>query len=207
MWAPWAILAAGAVLAWQAWPGMPEMWAIHYDASGVADGWVRKSPVALLVPLAIGAVAALIFELVGRFAPVRPPFPVVDSWRGRLQRWQLESLRAVACGVCALMVVVTLALPHVQSPHFLLLPVAALLAVAMYVPASMLRKLTAEMEEQGALPPGYHGLTYRNPEDPRLLVPRLTGGGYTLNFAHAQAWLWVAAALLLPVLAVLLLRG
>lgn len=206
-WSPWAILAVGAVLTWQTYPGLPESWAVHYDASGVADSWVTKSPAAVVAPLAIGALAAAIFEIVGRLVPVRPPFPLMEPWRERMQRWQVESLRAVACGVAALMCVVALVLPHVESPHFLLLPVAAVLAVAFYVPASMLRRLTAEMEAQGALPPGYHGLTYRNPDDPRLLVPRLTGGGCTLNFGHWQAWLWLALAVALPVAALALLRG
>ena len=53
------------------------------------------------------------------------------------------------------------------------------------------------------------GVFYVNHENPRLLVPKRFGGGWTFNFAHPLAWalitallaligLIVAASLLLP---------
>lgn len=54
-----------------------------------------------------------------------------------------------------------------------------------------------------SLPKGYGTLLYRNPEDPRLWVPKLVGIGWTLNFAHPTAWL-VLGLLLLPALVVLI---
>lgn len=49
---------------------------------------------------------------------------------------------------------------------------------------------------------GWNGLTYNNPKDPRLWVPKLSGFGTTLNFAHARSWLILAAILVLPLTAV-----
>jgi uncharacterized membrane protein len=53
------------------------------------------------------------------------------------------------------------------------------------------------------------GVFYANPENPRLLVPKRLGGGWTFNFARPIAWLLaaglfaiigltIAVALLLP---------
>jgi uncharacterized membrane protein len=52
------------------------------------------------------------------------------------------------------------------------------------------------------LPKGYGPFFYRNPEDSRLIVPKLVGIGWTLNFAHRTAWL-LLGLVLLPVLVVL----
>lgn len=49
---------------------------------------------------------------------------------------------------------------------------------------------------------GWNGLTYNNPRDPRLWVPKLSGFGTTLNFAHARSWLILGAILTLPLTAV-----
>jgi uncharacterized membrane protein len=35
---------------------------------------------------------------------------------------------------------------------------------------------------------GWQGWFYSNPKDPRLLVPRRSGLGLTVNFAHPAAW-------------------
>ena len=46
---------------------------------------------------------------------------------------------------------------------------------------------------------GWNGLTYSNPSDPRVWVPKMSGLGATLNFAHARSWLILAAILALPI--------
>ena len=65
------------------------------------------------------------------------------------------------------------------------------------------RRAVRQMAEQGLpLPKGYGPFGYHNPEDTRLVVPKLAGIGWTLNFAHRAAWL-LLALMLLPVLVVL----
>jgi len=48
---------------------------------------------------------------------------------------------------------------------------------------------------------GWNGITYSNAKDPRLWVPKLSGFGATLNFAHIRSWLILGAILVLPLLA------
>lgn len=198
-WVPWVFLAVGAVVTWLSYPQFPDSWAVHYNAMGDADHFVEKSPLAVMFPFLIGVVCLLVLEVVAWAIPARPPFPLADSWKDRLQDWQVQSLRIISCGVAIFMGLLAWALPQVHSPHFLLLPVAALVALALLAPGWTLQVLMREMRQEGVLPPGYVGLTYRNPEDPRILVPRLTGGGQTLNLAHWQAWLLFAALMAIPV--------
>ena len=43
-----------------------------------------------------------------------------------------------------------------------------------------------------------YGLFYFNPDDSALFVERRVGIGYTINFAHASAWIVIALTLLVP---------
>ena len=49
------------------------------------------------------------------------------------------------------------------------------------------------------------GVFYANPDDPAVFVPKRLGMGLTFNFARPQAWLVLAALLVLPLLVVLAL--
>jgi uncharacterized membrane protein len=63
-----------------------------------------------------------------------------------------------------------------------------------------LKSLHGRLEQAGQLKglEGWNGLTYNNANDPRLWVPKLSGMGATLNFAHARSWIILAAILALP---------
>ena len=51
---------------------------------------------------------------------------------------------------------------------------------------------------------GWLGI-YVAPQDPRIWVPKLSGMGWTLNFAHRASWWWLALLLAGPIVLVLLL--
>jgi len=44
---------------------------------------------------------------------------------------------------------------------------------------------------------GWNGIIYDNPKDPRLWVPKISGYGTTLNFAHRRAWIMLGSILVL----------
>jgi len=44
---------------------------------------------------------------------------------------------------------------------------------------------------------GWNGIIYNNPRDPRLWVPKISGYGTTLNFAHRRAWVMLGSILVL----------
>ena len=68
-----------------------------------------------------------------------------------------------------------------------------------------LKSVHRSLEQAGQLEglEGWNGLSYNNPNDPRLWVPKLAGLGATLNFAHARSWLILGAILVLPLAAVI----
>ena len=51
---------------------------------------------------------------------------------------------------------------------------------------------------------GWNGVIYRNANDPRIWVPKLSGLGATLNFAHTKSWLVLGAILVMPIGGVIL---
>jgi len=48
-------------------------------------------------------------------------------------------------------------------------------------------------------PSNWKGVFYFNRKDPRLTVPKLTGLGWTFNFASIYAWLLIIALVLIIV--------
>jgi hypothetical protein len=67
-----------------------------------------------------------------------------------------------------------------------------------------LKSVHRRLEQAGQLGglEGWNGFSYSNAKDPRLWVPKLSGFGATLNFAHVRAWLILGAILALPLTAV-----
>lgn len=67
-----------------------------------------------------------------------------------------------------------------------------------------LKSVHRRLEQAGQLGglEGWNGFIYSNAKDPRLWVPKLSGFGATLNFAHVRAWLTLGAILALPLTAV-----
>jgi uncharacterized membrane protein len=65
--------------------------------------------------------------------------------------------------------------------------------------ACSLKSVHGELERTGRLGglEGWNGIIYSNPRDPRLWVPKISGYGTTLNFAHRRAWIMLGSILVL----------
>ena len=65
--------------------------------------------------------------------------------------------------------------------------------------AYSLKSVHGELERTGRLGglEGWNGIIYSNPRDPRLWVPKISGYGTTLNFAHRRAWIMLGSILVL----------
>lgn len=50
----------------------------------------------------------------------------------------------------------------------------------------------------------YNTFFYHNEDDPRLIVPKRTGGGYTFNFGKSLSWLLMGSGLVLVAAIILL---
>jgi len=63
----------------------------------------------------------------------------------------------------------------------------------------LLKSVHGALERAGQLGglEGWNGIVYMNPRDPRLWVPKISGFGTTLNFAHRRAWVLMGSILAL----------
>ena len=62
-----------------------------------------------------------------------------------------------------------------------------------------LKSVHGELERSGQLEglEGWNGIIYNYPKDTRLWVPKISGYGTTLNFAHRRAWVMLGSILVL----------
>jgi uncharacterized membrane protein len=198
--APLAILAAAAGWLALRWDSLPERWVIHWGPGGVPNGYALKTFSGVFGPLLFGVALAVFLELVAMLTEriSRAQLPRLVRAYGNLVRW-------VSIGQSTALASIALLLPSdtPPSPHLLLgvtlgAVVVALVAGGLTVSAAMRQMATAGE----SLPKGYGPFFYRNPDDPRVWVPKLVGVGWTLNFAHRTAWL-LMGLILLPVLVAL----
>ena len=147
---------------------------------------------------------ALLIEAVSRFAPAN------------LHGLDGEAARRIAAATRGLVRLTELALAVSMSAAALILvrthrldagPFAAIvlgtLAMAIVLGTRHLSRTVSALRRENRVPTlrGWHGVFYRNPDDRRLWVPKITGLGWTLNFAHPAAWPILIALLLPPLLA------
>jgi len=173
---------------------------IHWGPGGVPDGYASKSIGGVFGPLLFGVALAVFLELVAVFTErfSKTKLPRLARAHGNLVRW-------VSIGQSTALSAIALLLPSDTPPSLPLLMGLLLGAVVLALVAGGL-SISAAMRQMAAagetLPKGYGPFLYRNPEDSRLIVPKLIGIGWTLNFAHRAAWL-LLGLMLLPVLVAL----
>jgi len=114
-------------------------------------------------------------------------------------------LLEVALAIMFAFLAIELPLTHPVSPGRLAAFTIAVIGVAMTVGMVRLARGVRELKHAGHSGlEGYNGIIYKNPADPRLWVPKITGLGYTLNFAHPWAWPIMIGLLAIPVLVVVI---
>jgi uncharacterized membrane protein len=199
---PFAMLAAAAGWLSSRWDDLPERWVIHWGPGGVPNGYTAKTYVGVFGPLLLAAALALFFELVAAFTErtSRARFPQLAHAYGNLVRWVSIGLTAALCAM-AILLPSTVPPPPQLFVGLILGAVVLSLVLGGLGLGSAARKMAATGE---SLPKGYSPFLYRNPEDPRLIVPKIIGTGWTFNFAHPRAWLLLALLLLLPAIVTLL---
>jgi uncharacterized membrane protein len=197
---PWLVLGSGALQVMAAYPTFPARWAIHWNAAGQANGFSDKTPLGAAFPLLLGATVALILELTALWSGTRRNSDLPGDWPRRLAQATQSYVRITSAGTSILFSYLAVRLPHGQPS---MLAPLLLVGVGILFPVIDSLKLYGEMRRQGVLPPGYHGIYYSNPTDPRLWVPKLGGAGWTINFGHPRGWIWMLVLLALPALGLL----
>jgi len=191
-WWPFIILAAAGAVVFQTG-----------GRQGPATGPLTK---VWALTLTLGFAIAAFLELVARACAARQRLAKGFDASPEAARAVLDAgaglTRVVSVAISVFMSLVVL--PQAWLPGFgpgrtLGLGMAILLAAIVWSVWS-LKSLHRRLEHAGQLGglEGWNGFAYSNPKDPRLWVPKLSGLGATLNFAHVRAWLILAAILALP---------
>lgn len=178
-----AALVLGAACLAIFWERVPSTWTVHWGPHLVPNGWAHKSVGAAVSPLAFGFGLWGLHELLAIVTERTSKQP-------RLGRAIGAMLRGLGSALAIMMAGLAISLPLLPSvrPEWLGLCTLALVATLIAMSARSLRREVNALKREG-MPglEGHSGLFYRNAQDPRLWVPKLSGLGYTLNFAHRGA--------------------
>ena len=159
----------------------PSPMPVHWDASGRPNGFFPRTPVAMAFPLLLlGGILLLLDGIVAGGARTGPP-AMTEAVRRMLApiRW-LIALTAV---------------PAAFAPLWGPTPV---LAAAGAMVVTIVVQIVRAPRMAPASGDGWRGVLYVNPADPRLVVPKRSGLGWTFNFARPIAWVLLTALLLGP---------
>jgi uncharacterized membrane protein len=212
---PFAILVAAAAWTWTQWERIPARLPIHWGISGRPDAWADRTPGRVFTTTVVGLLlTAGILALA--FLVARSRRASVEGAAAAEERRLRYLTLAVVLGAEYLVAVTFAALtvmPLVRSPEG---PLAAITALSiLFVVATCVvllrggsRLAAARKGEMPARGEDRHwrwGAVYVNREDPRILVEKRLGLGYTFNFGNFWSWVVMVALAVVPVAIVLLL--
>jgi uncharacterized membrane protein len=201
-WGSPSILATAAAVLVALWDRIPQRWAIHWNTDDVPNGWATKSAGGVFGLLVLGVAQWGVLEAIARSAGGRAKAPEVGAAT-------TEMLRIVGLATSTLLagLAVWLPLGQPRSPAPVVIGALALLGFAVLFATVRVGRKLRELRARGiAGLEGWQGLIYKNADDPRLWVPKLSGMGWTLNYANAWAWPMTVLLLLSPVLIVVLAK-
>ncbi len=187
-WWPFIILAGTGVAVWSSGPG---------KRSGMGPlGGVR------VVILVSGLVLAIFLEVMARMLESRERLASDYDASPEAARVILDTTagltRVLNLALAVFMALLAIPLPGLGPGGAISLGTAIILgAIGWAVWA--LKAVHGGLERAGQLEglEGWNGIIYNNPKDPRLWVPKISGYGTTLNFAHRRAWLMLGSILVL----------
>jgi uncharacterized membrane protein len=211
---PFVLLAATAIWLHLHWGQIPDVFPIHWGASGQPNNWATRSFAGVYGPLLIGAVLCALMGFLA-YAMLRWSRLIrVGGAAGegeRRFRLLVVSIIVATEYFLALVFMWTGLTPlsHKQAgpPGFIPVLVFALAFTAVtvvlmvWVGQGGTRLVGSAGAASGAVPPVGDrtpdkywklGLIYINRHDPALFVEKRFGIGYTLNFGHPGAWVFLA---------------
>ena len=206
---PFVILLLGAIVLALKWDSIPDRWAVHWGINGQPDRWAAKSPLEVSLPLAAGALVCCFLEgvawIVTASARRRSELSVETATSVAALTADLVRLLEIAIAIVFVYIGAVLPLSRPVSPVRLVGFMLVVITGAIVFGILRLWRGVRDLKQAGHKGlEGYNGIIYKNPDDPRLWVPKMMGIGYTLNFAHPWAWPIMLAFLAIPLFVVLI---
>jgi uncharacterized membrane protein len=199
---PFAILLVTAGYLQAHWNQIPDRFPVHWGINGMPNGWSGRDFQGVYGPLLFGAALVIGISLLA-YATSHSAQPVPAAGgapsKGEYAHRISLVLLAVEFFVAAVLSMVAL-LPFTGNPG--LVPIVILtvviLAAAIFLSSWKNRARVRSQHISAGDTCWKLGMFYFNPDDPALFVEKRIGIGYTVNFAHASAWIIMALALLVP---------
>jgi uncharacterized membrane protein len=211
---PFALLAGAAVWLYLHWGQIPEVFPIHWGANGQPNNWATRSFTGVYGPLLIGTILCALMWFLAyamlRWSRLIRAGGAAGEGERRF-RFVVVSIIVATEYLLALMFVWTSLLPisHKQTGPPGLIPMlvfslgfaAATVVLMVWVGQGGTRLVgSAGADSRAVAPVGDRtpdkywklGLIYINRNDPVLFVEKRFGMGYTLNFGHPGAWIFLA---------------
>jgi uncharacterized membrane protein len=211
---PFALLAGTAIWLYLHWDEIPEVFPIHWGANGQPNNWATRSFAGVYGPLLIGAALCALMAFLA-YAMLRWSRLIrVGGASGESERRFRHVVVSIIVATeyfLALMFMWTGLLPlsHKQTGPPGVVPMLVFaLAFTVIIMVLLMRfgqggtRLAgpAGAESRAVAPVGDRtpdkywklGLIYINRNDPALFVEKRFGIGFTLNFGHPGAWVFLA---------------
>ena len=176
---------------------------LSHDPSKVST--VRLPMVVRVVILVSGLAFAVFLEVMARMLQARERLATGYDASPEAARAILDTsagltrvLNLAVALFMALLVIPYAWLPGLGAHGAVTLGIAIIVGAIAWAVWS-LKSVHGGLEQAGRLGglEGWNGIIYSNPKDPRLWVPKISGYGTTLNFAHRRAWLVLGSILAL----------
>lgn len=222
---PFALLALAALWLRLHWDSIPDRFPIHWGSNGQVNGWATRSIQGVYAPLAIATVlcagmAFMAYAILRWSRLIRVSGPASMGER-RFRHMQVSILVALEYFLAIEFTWVGL-LPLAHNPNgpigvipfllFTLVFTLVILALLIRLGQGGSRLAGAVPAASAVAPVGDRtadrywklGLFYVNRDDPALFVEKRFGIGYTINFGHTGAWVFLAVFLAILMLTLLL---
>lgn len=212
-WIPFVILLTVVIILTLLWEQIPEMWIVHWNLRGEADGWVSKTIIGAMMPVFLGIPICAFLEVMAVWIGSIRSF--AEGYKGKPEAAAVMSaatagmLRLVNIAMALILAIIAVKLPLYPSsgPAFVVAFTFSAVVIAIMIGLRRIIAANRALKRAGLMEgmEGFDGLVYRNPNDPRLWVPKPLGYGYTINFAHRRAWPVFIAILAIPLSVVLII--
>ena len=160
----------------------PSPMPVHWDLAGRPNGFFPRTPLAMAFPLFLfGGILLLLDGIVAAGARTGPAA-------------NTEGVRRLLSPIRWVLAIT--ALPTAFAPLWGPTPVLVMAGVMVLV--VIVQVARSPRLAQAAAQDWRGGLFYANPEDPRLVVPKRSGIGWTFNYARPAAWVVTALLVLGP---------
>lgn len=213
----WALALGLFVAGVLRYPYLPRRIPVHFNSQGVANGWMNKNIFVVIFPVGISVSAILLatgilWLVVFKTRPdLDPSEPQNSTARSQIfHRRMIISLDILALASVFTTSLAALSTWGIISPSALpkIIPVAMLIALAAIFAITMktgqegrrVRPVSSEKTDSVHYDDDRFwkgGMVYYNPNDPKILVDKRFGVGWTLNFARPSVWVGLVVLILI----------